>query len=251
MAPDRGQLGTVGPDILGGDDQAGIVDRLEGEFDVPALLRTIRTVLLPSPGSRARSPCREASLRRRPRVGRSESRSVPLRHPRSSSCATQQAVRPVAHTRPRRTHPWHRRVRREHAPRHRRRSLWHLAAWPEALLGVPGPGRERPSRPTSANAGPRRWAPVPAHRAASPCSIQVRARLVNEAGRAHTSASIRPRSCPSMSGRQHALQRSATNSRSGSSRPRARNSTTIATAWAAKRISGPRATPEGPASVKD
>ena len=54
MAPDRGQLGTVGPDILGGDDQAGIVDRLEGEFDVPALLRTIRTVLLPSPGSRGR-----------------------------------------------------------------------------------------------------------------------------------------------------------------------------------------------------
>ena len=29
---------------------------------------------------------------------------------------------------------------------------------------------------------------------------------MNEAGRAHTIASIRPRSCPSMSGRQHALQ---------------------------------------------
>ena len=40
-------------------------------------------------------------------------------------------------------------------------------------------------------------------------------------------------------------------SRSGSSRPRARSSTTISMAWAAKRISGPSSTSEDPASVKD
>ena len=58
------------------------------------------------------------------------------------------------------------------------------------------------------------------------------------------------RSCPSTSGRQTAVQRPATNSRWGSSRPRERSSTTMATAWAAKRISGASATPTGPASGK-
>ena len=71
---------------------------------------------------------------------------------------------------------------------------------------------------------------------------------MKEAGAAHTNASIRPRSCPSMSGRQHARQSSATNSRCGSRRPRARSSTTISTARAAKRISGASTTAAPPAT---
>ena len=92
MAPDGGQLGTVGPDVLRGDDQAGIVDRLEGECDEPALLRIIRAFLLPCPGLRGcarrvgRSLLavvrgRDDSKARPYRFGISAPRGVPYRKP--------------------------------------------------------------------------------------------------------------------------------------------------------------------------
>ncbi len=46
MAPDGGQLRTVGPDVFSGDHQAGVVDRLEGESDAPALRRLGRSAHL-------------------------------------------------------------------------------------------------------------------------------------------------------------------------------------------------------------
>jgi len=50
VAPDGGQLGPVGPDVLGGNHETRVVDRLEGEIDAPDRLRTWRGVLSP-PGS--------------------------------------------------------------------------------------------------------------------------------------------------------------------------------------------------------
>ena len=182
MAPDRGQLRAVGPDILGGDHQAGVVDRLEGEFDAPALLRTSRTVLLPSPGSRGRARRVEsAALRRPPRVGRSESRSVLLRPPAprrvphgkpSGQLDTLVLVAPIHGTVGgcESTHPGIDDVR-----------LRHLAVWPVSLPGCQVPGQSVRHRPTSANAGPRRWVrSLPATH--FPCSIQVRG-LAAERGR--------------------------------------------------------------------
>ena len=49
---------------------------------------------------------------------------------------------------------------------------------------------------------------------------RARPRPRNDAGSAHTSASIRPRSAPSMSGRQRARHPSAVSSSAGSTRPR-------------------------------
>ena len=50
VALDGGQRGPVGPDVLGGNHQAQVVDRLEGEIDAPVRFRIWRVVLSP-PGS--------------------------------------------------------------------------------------------------------------------------------------------------------------------------------------------------------
>src|ERR1035437_7788319 len=67
---------------------------------------------------------------------------------------------------------------------------------------------------------------------------------MNDGGRAHNSASIRPRSCPSISGRQPDRQPSAESSRVGSIRPRAVSSRIISAARAANRKSFARVIPD-------
>ncbi len=82
---------------------------------------------------------------------------------------------------------------------------------------------------------------------AGSCPSEVAPAARNAAGSDHKSASIRPRSGPSMSGRQRARHPSVASSREGSTRPRVVNSRIISAARAANRKSAARAMPDGSA----
>ena len=241
MAPDGRQLGPVGPDILRRDDEAGIVDGLEGEIDVPTLIgaaRPSRVVLLPSPGSRGRAR----------RVGRPDFLILVVRwrdDPKAGPHGFDiRAPRGVPHgkssgqfTHSSSSHPLMAPSGEARAlTRRRRRSPWSARPRPSRGRADQGPGPERPSSAHDERAQDF---------VAGFGSLLVERRRVRldevrppERGRKRPHQRFDPAAVTPVDQRAPAaLHRPATNSRSGSSRPRARNSTTIATAWAAKRTS--------------